>query len=92
MEKIEKLELMDKIARELGDLQNSQISVLKKLSQIQTDNINLGDTVLEKRLPDLHEEIDYSVTIVGEIVEEFKVKREKFFVDNKMEALLDPTA
>ena len=92
MDKVQKLELIDKIARELEDLQNSQTSVLKKLNQIQTDNINLGSALLEKRLPDLHEEIDASVVIVTEISTEFKEYREKFFVDNKMAATLDPTA
>jgi hypothetical protein len=88
----EKLDLMDKIARELEDLQNSQTSVLKKLSQIETDNINLGAAILEKKLPDLHEEVDSSVTIVTDIAEEFKAYREKFYVDNNMAATIDPTA
>jgi hypothetical protein len=92
MEKLQKLELMDKILRELDDLQSSQTAVLKKVSQIEADNITLGVGLLEKRLPDLHEEIDSSVTIVTEILEEFQALRDKFFVDNKLEALLDPTA
>ncbi len=42
MEKLQKLELMDKILRELDDLKNSQTAVLKKLAQIEVDNITLG--------------------------------------------------
>ena len=92
MEKLQKLELMDKILRELEDLKSSQTAVLKKVSQIEADNITLGVGLLEKRLPDVHEEIDSSVTIVTSIQEEFQQLRDKFFVDNKLEALLDPTA
>jgi hypothetical protein len=92
MEKLQKLELMDKIVRELTDLQNSQTSVLKKLSQIETDNITLGIALLEQKLPDLHEEVDSSVNIVTGILAEFQAYREKFFIDNKLEAQLDPTA
>jgi hypothetical protein len=92
MEKLQKLELMDKILRELEDLQNSQTAVLKKVAQIEADNINLGVALLDKKLPDLHEEVDSSVVIVTDLLQEFQQHREKFFVDNKLEALLDPTA
>lgn len=92
MEKVQKLELMDKILRELDDLKNSQTSVLKKLSQIEADNINLGVSLLEKKLPDMHEEVDSSLMIVSSLLEEFQEHRDKFYVDNKLQTLLDPTA
>ena len=92
MEKLQKLELMDKILRELDDLKNSQTAVLKKVSQIEADNINLGVGLLEKKLPDLHEEVDSGVEIVSGLLQEFQDYRDKFFVDNKMESLMDPTA
>jgi hypothetical protein len=92
MDKKEKLALMDKVLRELDDLQNSQTSVLKKLSQIEVDNINLGVSLLEKKLPDLHEEVDSSVQIVTALLEEFQEYRDKFYSDNNLGALLDPTA
>ncbi len=92
MDKLEKLQLMDKILRELDDLKSSQTSVLKKLAQIEVDNINLGVSLLEKKLPDLHEEIDSSVTIVSGLLEEFQEHRDKFFTDNKLAELQDPTA
>ena len=92
MDKMEKLTLMDKILRALDDLKNSQVSVLKKLAQIEADNINLGAAVLEKKLPDLHEEVDSSVTIVTALMEEFQEYRDKFFTDNKLGAAQDPTA
>jgi hypothetical protein len=92
MEKMEKLKLMDKILRELDDLKNTQVSVLKKLSQIEVDNINLGVALLEKKLPDLHEEVDAGVAIVTGLVEEFQEYRDKFFADNKLGDSQDPTA
>jgi mRNA-degrading endonuclease RelE of RelBE toxin-antitoxin system len=70
MDKLQKLELMDKVVRELEDLKNSQLSILKKLSQIEADNITLNVSLLEKKLPDLHEEIDSSVEIVNTLLEE----------------------
>jgi hypothetical protein len=92
MDKMEKLALMDKILRELDDLKNSQTSVLKKLSQIEVDNINLGVSLLEKKLPDLHEEVDSGVSIVSGLLEEFQEHRDKFYSDNNLGASQDLTA
>ncbi len=55
MDKIEKMHMMDKMIRELEDITNSQTSLLKKISQIEAENINLGNSILEKKLPDIHE-------------------------------------
>jgi hypothetical protein len=92
MEKLQQLELMDKIQRELEDLQHSQTAVLKKVSQIAAHNISLGVEILDQRLPDLQEKIDASLETVTALSEEFASHREKFFTDNKLAALLDPTA
>jgi len=91
MEKLQQLELMDKIQRELLDLENSQTAILKKLSQIEAHNITLGVDLLDEKLPDLHEEINSSVLIVTELATAFAAHREKFFVDNKLAAAVDPT-
>ena len=91
MEKIEHLKLMDKILRELEDLQSSQTAVLKKVSQIEAHNITLGVQSLQDKLPDLHEQINSSVDIVSSIAEAFAIERENFFVQNKMASVLDPT-
>ena len=58
MEPRQQLALMDKIIRELDDLKNSQTSVLKKIAQIEAENINLGVELLGNGLPDMHEEVD----------------------------------
>jgi hypothetical protein len=92
MDKIQKLELMDKIQRELKDLEQSQTAVLKKVSQIAAHNINLSAELLDQKLPDLQESIDANVTSIAEISEAFEAYRNKFFSDNKMGTQVDPTA
>ena len=61
MDPKQRLALMEKIIRELDDLKNSQISVLKKIAQIEADNINLEVGLLSDGLPDLHEEVDHGL-------------------------------
>ena len=92
MDKLQQLELMDKIKRELGDLQNSQTAVLKKVSQIAAHNISLGVDLLDQKLPDLQEKMDSTVGLVAELTEDFSNYRDKFFTDNKLGTQLDPTA
>jgi len=86
MEKLQQLQLMDKILRELEDLKNSQTAVLKKIAQIEADNINLNIDLLNEKLPDIHEEFDSGITIVTELIEKFTEHREDFFVKNNLGA------
>ena len=92
MNKMQKLELEDKIQRELKDLEQSQTAVLKKVSQIAAHNISLGEPMLDQKLPDLQDKIDASVVTITAISDAFEGYREKFFTDNNMAAQLDPTA
>lgn len=92
MEKLQKLELMDKVQRELEDLQKSQTAVLKKLSQIAAHNITLGADLLEEKLPDLEEKVNSTLTITTELSESFAVYRDKFYTGNNLAAAVDPTA
>ena len=92
MDKLQKLQMMDKMIRELDDLKNSQTAVLKKLTQIEADNITLGVGLLEKKLPDLQEEVDSGVAIVTGLLEEFQAYRDKFYTDNNLADLQNPTA
>ena len=85
MNKMQKLQLMDKILRELDDLKSSQTSVLKKVTQIETENITLSVTMLDKELPDIHENMDKAIEHVSSLTEEFKAYRDKFSADNKLE-------
>lgn len=88
MDKVEKMHMMDKMIRELEDITNSQTSLLKKLAQLEADNINLGNSLLDKRLPDIHEKIDEALTEVTKVREEFTEVREKFVKDNKLDEVL----
>ncbi|MFT3981424.1 MAG: hypothetical protein QM687_13190 [Ferruginibacter sp.] len=86
MENRQKLELMYKIVRELDDLKNSQTAVLKKLSQIEADNINLGEKILEEHLPGIHEEVDASVEKTSILLEQFTAIRNEFEQKNPLPA------
>jgi hypothetical protein len=88
MDKVEKMHMMDKMIRELEDITNSQTSLLKKIAQLEADNINLGNTLLDKRLPDIHEKVDQALTEVTTVRGEFTEVREKFVKDNKLDEVL----
>ena len=91
MDKMQQLNLMDKILRELEDLNNSQTAVLKKIAQIEADNINLGVQLLDDRLPDVHEEVDAGIQIVSTLLTEFKDQRDQFYLDNNLASVESPT-
>ena len=88
MENTEKKHLLEKMLRELEDILNSQTSLLKKISQLEAENINLGNSVLEKRLPDIHEKVDAGITEIALVVEAFKAAKDKFVADNKLDEVL----
>lgn len=85
MDKREKMVMMDKIIRELEDFTNSQTSVLKKIGQIEAENINLGDRLLEKGLPEIYEHADQTLTEANTLLSEFTEARDKFVKDNKLD-------
>jgi hypothetical protein len=82
METVQQLALMDKIIRELDDLKNSQTSVLKKIAQVEADNINLGSDLLNDGLPGIHEEVDDAVQKVSALLEQFREQRNEFEKDH----------
>lgn len=92
MEKLEKLEMMDKILRQLEDLKNSQTSVMKKIGAVEADNINLGDKILEEALPEIYDHVDSNLKLVTDLEEKYQQHRDKFFTDNNLAAAIDPTA
>ena len=85
MDKREKLTMMDKIIRELEDLVNSQTSVMKKIGQIEAENINLGDKYLDEKLPDVFEHVDEALTRSTALHTEFTEIRDKFVKDNRLD-------
>ncbi|HTN18544.1 MAG TPA: hypothetical protein VL092_12720 [Chitinophagaceae bacterium] len=91
MQKLEKWELMTKIVRELEDLSNSQTAVIKKIAQIEADNINLGNTTLDKSLGDIYNKVSENLELVSALASSFSEETDKYRVDNKLDALMDPT-
>ena len=88
MDKLEKKNMMDKMLRELEDITNSQTSLLKKIAQLEAENINLGNSLLEKRLPDIHEKVDTALTEVIALQTDFEEVRDKFITDNKLDVVV----
>lgn len=84
MDKIGKLEAMSKIVRELEDLKNSETAVLKKVAQVEAENINLGIGLLDKKLPDIHEYSDKSIEAIDALLNEFTEHRDQFIKDNNL--------
>jgi ElaB/YqjD/DUF883 family membrane-anchored ribosome-binding protein len=92
MNTLKKFELMEKIVRELEDLQNSQQALIQKIGKIEVDNIELSDTRLEKDLPDIHQNLaDNLDTIVG-ILDYFATKTDTFADKNNVDALKEQEA
>jgi len=88
MDKIEKMHMMDKMMRELEDITNSQTSLLKKITQLEAENINLGNPLLDKRIPDIHGKVDEALTEIKAVADEFTEVRDKFVKDNKLDEVL----
>jgi transcriptional regulator of heat shock response len=83
MDKLQKFELMNKIVRELEDLQNSQNALITKIGQIEVDNMNgLNDSYLETNLSDMHSKIAENVDAVTEIFAHFERQRDEYAEKN----------
>jgi uncharacterized phage infection (PIP) family protein YhgE len=85
MDKREKLNSMEKMVRGLDDIVNSQTSLLKKIAQLEAENINLGNSLLEKQLPEIHSKADETLNSVSALVEDFTNAKDKFIKDNKLD-------
>lgn len=88
---LEKWELMKKITRELEDILNSQTAVLKKIAQVEAENINLGNTALEKSMAEIYNKVSQNLELVSALSSSFSAETDKFETDNKLDELLDPT-
>lgn len=55
MDKIEKFKTMEKILREIEDLKNSETAVIKKIGQIETENMNVNVQNLDKSLNEIYD-------------------------------------
>lgn len=92
METLKKFELMEKIVRELEDLQHSQQAIIQKIGKIEVDNIELGDKKLEEDLPDMHQRVADNLDAIVEILDYFANKTEKFGNKNNVDELKEQHA
>ena len=92
MQKLEKWQLMDKIVRELEDLSNSQTAVIKKIAQIEADNMNANVALLNEELPEVHEHADTTVVTVTKLIEKLQTHRDEFVEKYNLNAVEEETA
>lgn len=88
MDKREKLSAMEKMLRELDDIVNTQTSLLKKVAQLEAENINLGNSLLEKQLPEIHSKADETLNAATALQDEFTNAKDKFIKDNKLDEVI----
>ena len=77
------INLMDKIVRQLEDVKNSQTAIIKKLAQIEVDNMNLSSALLSDFLPGMHSGIDDSIQKLKVVIEAFKEQKMDFEANNR---------
>jgi hypothetical protein len=87
MDTLKKFELMEKIVRELEDLQHSQQAIIQKIGKIEVDNIELGDKKLEKDLPDMHQRVADNLDTIVSILDYFADKTQNFGNKNNVDKL-----
>jgi ElaB/YqjD/DUF883 family membrane-anchored ribosome-binding protein len=87
MDTLKKFELMEKIVRELEDLQHSQQAIIQKIGKIEVDNIELGDKKLDKDLPDMHQRVSDNLDTIVTILDYFADKTQNFGNKNNVDAL-----
>ncbi|MBD1422248.1 hypothetical protein [Sphingobacterium chuzhouense] len=87
MDKLKKFDLMAKIVRELEDVRNSQQAVLEKVGKIEVDNIELGDKLIESKMPDIYQRTADNADSIREILESFQEKTEEYSEKNNIDRL-----
>ncbi|MEO5650688.1 MAG: hypothetical protein ABIR03_12295 [Ginsengibacter sp.] len=88
MDKKEKLHTMEKMLRGLDDIVNTQTSLLKKIGQLEAENINIGNSILEKQLPELLSKSDETLEMATTLQNDFTASKDKFIKDNKLDEVL----
>lgn len=92
MDTLKKFELMEKIVRELEDLQHSQQAIIQKIGKIEVDNIELGDKRLDIDLPDMHQRVSDNLDAIVAILEYFADKTQNFGDNNHVDSLKEQQA
>jgi hypothetical protein len=83
MDNRKKLEGVEKLIRELEDAKNSQASLLKKIAQMEAENINLDVDVLD--LSDIHEQTDKGLEGLNALTEKVQTYRDEFIKKYKLD-------
>ena len=92
MDKLKKFDLMAKIVRELEDVRNSQQAVLEKIGKIEVDNIELGDKIIESKMPDIYQRTADNADAIREILESFQEKTDEYSDKNNIDKLREQDA
>ena len=92
MDKREKLAEMEKLSRVLEDIVNTQTSLLKKIAQVEVENINLGNGLIDKQIPDMMSKSDDTLELATKLENDFKDATQKFIKDNKLDEVLTESA
>jgi predicted aldo/keto reductase-like oxidoreductase len=71
MDKIEKFKTMEKILREIEDLKNSETAVIKKIGQIETENMNVNVQGLDKSLNEIYDGVYQNLQHVEDLQNSF---------------------
>lgn len=87
MNNLKKFELMEKIGRQLQDLQHSQQAIIEKVGKLEIDNFDLSDKSLEKVLSDMHQRAADSYDNINALLEKFSDRTDNFGDKHKVDQL-----
>ncbi len=87
MDTLKKFELMEKMVRELEDLQHSQQALLQKIGKIEVDNLELDDRKLNDVLPDMHQREADNLDSIRDLLDYFSSKTQDFGVKKNVDEL-----
>lgn len=88
MDKKEKLNLMEKMVRQLEDLVNSETAVVRKIGQLEAENINANFKILNNQLPDIMAKSEATLEIASKLHDEFILEKDQFIKENKLEEVV----
>src|SRR5690606_41604063 len=87
MDKLKKFELMEKIVRQLQDLNHSQQAIIEKIGKLEVDNFDLNDKKLEKVLSDMHQRTADNFDSITDLLNSFSDKTDNFGEKNQVDKL-----
>lgn len=87
MNNLKKFELMEKIVRQLQDIQHSQQAIIEKVGKVEIDNFDLNDKNLAKVLSDIHQRTADNFDSINALLDGFSEKTDTFGEKNNVEKL-----